>query len=157
MDGLFVYHLLRHEQLDYEDYRALIELLVEHEAVQRLFDRKTDDVRRDWCRTRLRELRDANPQAAWEDAEAEWDRAHPYEPSRMEQALGRRVLTRGDGGGDQSQRNDDGTSYLQHPLNLIHEDGAAKRKAPSKITGPEGAQEQSRPRQIVLAQGLQGD
>jgi len=89
MDGLFVYHLLRNEQLDYEDYRGLIELLVDHEAVQRMFDRKKDDARRDWCRTRLRELRDANPQAAWEDAEAEWDRAHPYEPSRMELALGR--------------------------------------------------------------------
>lgn len=89
MDGLFVYHLLRNEQLDYEDYRTLVELLVEHEAVARMFDRKVEDAKREWCRTRLRELRDANPQAAWEDAEAEWDRAHPYEPSRMEAALQR--------------------------------------------------------------------
>ncbi|HVV83608.1 MAG TPA: DEAD/DEAH box helicase [Kofleriaceae bacterium] len=89
MDGLFVYHLLRNEQLDYEDYRAVVELLVEHEAVQRIFDRKVEDVKREWCRNRLRELRMENGQAAWEDAEAEWDRAHPYVPSRMEEALAR--------------------------------------------------------------------
>lgn len=89
MDGLFVYHLLRNEVLDYEDYRALVELLVDHDAVQRLLDRKGDDVKREWCRTRLRELRDANPQAAWEDAEADWDRDHPYQPSKVEEALSR--------------------------------------------------------------------
>jgi hypothetical protein len=89
MDGLFVYHLLRNEQLDYEDYRAVVELLVDHEAVQRIFDRKTEDVKREWCRAKLRELREANGQAQWEDAEAAWDRDHPYEPSRMEQALAR--------------------------------------------------------------------
>jgi hypothetical protein len=89
MDGLFVYHLLRNEMLDYEDYRALVELLVDHDAVQRLLDRKGDDVKREWCRTRLRELRDGNPQAAWEDAEAEWDKAHPYVPSKVEEALSR--------------------------------------------------------------------
>lgn len=89
MDGLFVFHLLRNEQLDYEDYRALVELLIDHDAVQRMLDRKGDDAKREWCRTRLRELRDANPQAAWEDAEAEWDRDHPYVPSKMEEALAR--------------------------------------------------------------------
>ncbi len=89
MDGLFVYHLLRNELLDYEDYRALVELLIDHDAIQRLLDRKGDDVKREWCRTRLRELRDGNPQAAWEDAEAEWDRAHPYVPSKVEEALSR--------------------------------------------------------------------
>jgi hypothetical protein len=89
MDGLFVYHLLRNELLDYEDYRGLIELLVDHDAIARILDRKGDEVKRTWCRTRLRELREANPQAAWEDAEAEWDRDHPYVPSRMEEALGR--------------------------------------------------------------------
>jgi hypothetical protein len=89
MDGLFVYHLLRNELLDYEDYRGLIELLVDHDAIARILDRKGDEVKRTWCRTRLRELREANPQAAWEDAEAEWDRDHPYVPSRMEEALAR--------------------------------------------------------------------
>ncbi|MEZ4404125.1 MAG: DEAD/DEAH box helicase [Kofleriaceae bacterium] len=89
MDGLFVYHLLRNEQLDYEDYRTLVELLVDHDTIQRVLDRKGDNVKREWCRARLRELRDANPQAAWEDAEAEWDRDHPYVPSKMEEALGR--------------------------------------------------------------------
>lgn len=89
LDGLFCYHLLRNELLDYEDYRAVVELLVDHDAIQRILDRKGDEVKRTWCRTRLRELREANPQAAWEDAEAEWDRDHPYVPSRMEEALAR--------------------------------------------------------------------
>ena len=89
MDALFVYHLLRTQPLDYEDFAMLVELLVDHDAIQRILDRKGDGAKRDWCKMRLRELRDANPQAAWEDAEAEWDRAHPYVPSRMEEALQR--------------------------------------------------------------------
>ena len=89
MDALFIYHLLRNQALDYEDFGQLVELVVDHDAIQRILDRKGDGARRDWCKMRLRELRDANPQAAWEDAEAEWDRAHPYVPSRMEEALAR--------------------------------------------------------------------
>ena len=58
-------------------------------ALHVLVDRKGDDAKREWCRTRLRELRDGNPQAAWEDAEAEWDRDHPYVPSKVEEALHR--------------------------------------------------------------------
>ncbi len=89
MDGLFVWHLLREQPLDFEDYRGLVELLVDHDAVQRVLDRKGEDAKREWCRMRLRELRDGNPQAGWEDAEAEWDRDHPCVPSRMEEALAR--------------------------------------------------------------------
>jgi hypothetical protein len=89
MDGLFVYHLLFNEQLDYEDDRALVELLVDHDAVQRILDRKGDDVKREWCRNRLRELRMDNGQVTWEDVEAEWDKDHPYQPSRVEEALAR--------------------------------------------------------------------
>src|SRR5205085_5758594 len=55
MDGLFVYHELFTHQLGYEELRELIELLVDHDAVQRIFDRRNEDVKREWCRARLRE------------------------------------------------------------------------------------------------------
>jgi hypothetical protein len=85
IDGLFVYYVLFNEQLDYVDVRALLEYLVEHEVIQRMLDRKGEDAKREWCRTRLRELRMENGQVAWEDVEAEWDAAHPRELSRIEQ------------------------------------------------------------------------
>ena len=87
MDGLFVYHELFNHQLGYEELRELIELLVDHDAVQRIFDRRDEDVKREWCRARLREMRMENGQVAWEDVEAEWDRDHPYVPSTCEQHL----------------------------------------------------------------------
>ncbi len=87
MDGLFVYHELFTHQLGYEELRELIEMLVDHDAIQRIFDRRADDVKREWCRNRLREARMDNGQVTWEDVEAEWDRDHPYEPSVSEQHL----------------------------------------------------------------------
>jgi hypothetical protein len=87
MDGLFVYWELFNHQLGYEELRELIEMLVDHDSIQRIFDRRADDVKREWCRNRLREARMENGQVAWEDVEAEWDRAHPYEPSVSEQHL----------------------------------------------------------------------
>ncbi len=87
MDGLFVYHELFSHQLGYEELRELIELLVDHDAIQRIFDRRNEDVKREWCRARLREMRMENGQVAWEDVEAEWDRDHPYVPSTCEQHL----------------------------------------------------------------------
>ncbi len=87
MDGLFVYHVLFTHQLGYEELRELVELLVDHDSIQRIFDRRAEDVKREWCRARLRELRMDNPQVAWEDVEAEWDRDHPYQPSTCEQHL----------------------------------------------------------------------
>ena len=85
IDGLFVYYVLFNEQLDYEDVRALLEYLVDHEVVQRILDRKDEDKKREWCRNRLREARMDNPQVSWEDVEAEWDLANPRELSRIEQ------------------------------------------------------------------------
>jgi hypothetical protein len=87
MDGLFVYWELFTHQLGYEELRELIEMLVDHDAVQRIFDRRAEDVKREWCRNRLREARMENGQIAWEDVEAEWDRDHPYQPSVSEQHL----------------------------------------------------------------------
>jgi hypothetical protein len=85
VDGLFVYYILFREQLDYVDMRALLELLVDHDVIQRMLDRKGEDAKREWCRARLRELRMENPQVAWEDVEAEWDKAHPRVLSRVEE------------------------------------------------------------------------
>jgi hypothetical protein len=85
IDGLFVYHVLFNEQLDYEDVRALLEFLVEHDVVQRILDRKDEDKKRDWIKAKLRELRMDNPQVSWEDAEEIYDKEHPRELSRIEQ------------------------------------------------------------------------
>jgi len=85
MDGLFIYYVLFNHQLDYVELRQLIEYLIDHDVVQRVLDRKDDDVKREWCRTKLRELRDSNPHITWEDVEAEWDKEHPRPLTRVEQ------------------------------------------------------------------------
>jgi hypothetical protein len=84
MDGLFIYYVLFNHQLDYVELRQLVEYLIDHDVIQRMLDRKDEDVKRDWCRTRLRELREGNPQVAWEDVEAEWDKEHPKPPTKVE-------------------------------------------------------------------------
>jgi hypothetical protein len=84
MDGLFIYFVLFNHALDYVELRELVEYLVDHDVIQRALDRAGDDEKRQWCRTRLRELREGNPHAAWEDAEAEWDKLHPRPPTRIE-------------------------------------------------------------------------
>ena len=52
MDGLFIYFLLMNHQLDYEQCRQLIEFLVDHNVIQRKLDRKKEDKRREWIKTR---------------------------------------------------------------------------------------------------------
>jgi hypothetical protein len=84
IDGLFVWYALMNHPLELVDARALCELLVEHDAVQRILDRKDNDKKRDWIKNRLRELRADNPQVSWEDAEAEYDQKFPRELSRVE-------------------------------------------------------------------------
>lgn len=85
MDGLFVYYVLMNHQLDYEDCRALVELMIDHNTIQRLLDRKDYEKRKVWIKERLREARQDNPQVSWEDIEAEYERAHPRELSKVEQ------------------------------------------------------------------------
>jgi hypothetical protein len=84
MDGLFIYYVLFNHQLEYEDLRALVELLVDHDAVQRILDRKLEDIRREWCRARLREKRMENGQVTWEDVEAEYEQEHPRVLTKVE-------------------------------------------------------------------------
>jgi hypothetical protein len=85
MDGPFIYYALIRHQLDYEELRALVEFLIDHDVVQRQLDRKGENAKREWMRTRLREMRMENPQVSWEDVEEAWEREHPRELTRVEQ------------------------------------------------------------------------
>jgi len=84
MDGPFIYYALFNHQLDYEDLRALVEFLVDHDVVQRVLDRKDEDKKREWMRAKLREMRESNPQVSWDDVEAEYDKQFPRVPTRIE-------------------------------------------------------------------------
>ena len=84
MDGLFIYFVLFNHQLEYIELRELVEYLIDHDIIQRLLDRKVEDAKREWCRTKLRELREQNPHITWEDVEAEWDKANPRPPTKIE-------------------------------------------------------------------------
>ena len=84
MDGLFIYYVLFNHQLDYVELRQLVEYLIDHDVIQRLLDRKDEDAKREWCRAKLRELREENPHVTWEAAEAEWDKEHPRPLTRIE-------------------------------------------------------------------------
>jgi hypothetical protein len=84
MDGLFIYYVLFNHQLDYVELRQLVEYLIDHDIIQRSLDRKGEDEKRDWCRAKLREMREGGAQAVWEDAEAEWDKLHPRPLTKVE-------------------------------------------------------------------------
>ncbi|MBX3160570.1 MAG: DEAD/DEAH box helicase [Deltaproteobacteria bacterium] len=84
MDGLFIWYVLFNHQLDTAELRELVEYLVDHDIIQRMLDRKGEDEKREWCRARLRELREGNPQVSWEDVEAEWDKEHPRILTKVE-------------------------------------------------------------------------
>ncbi len=84
-DGLFVYYVTTHHDLDAELTRAFVEYLVDHDAIQRIFDRKAQTERKAWILERLREMRRENPQVAFEDVEAIYEEEHPYEPTPIEQ------------------------------------------------------------------------
>ncbi|HEV7558445.1 MAG TPA: DEAD/DEAH box helicase, partial [Kofleriaceae bacterium] len=84
MDGLLIFYILFNHQLDYVELRQMVEYLIDHDIIQRQLDRKVEDAKREWCRPRLRELRETNPHVTWEDVEAEWDKAHPRPPTKVE-------------------------------------------------------------------------
>jgi superfamily II DNA/RNA helicase len=84
VDGLFVYQVLMDRPPDYLFARELLEFVVDHEAVQRHFDKKAEVIRRAWIREKLGQLRREDPQATWEDAEALYAEAHPPELSEVE-------------------------------------------------------------------------
>jgi len=85
MDGLFIFYVLFNHQLEYVELRELVEYLIDHDIIQRQLDRKGEDEKREWMRTRLREARIENPHVTWEDIEAEWEKAHPRPLTKIEQ------------------------------------------------------------------------
>ncbi|MBA3394792.1 MAG: DEAD/DEAH box helicase [Deltaproteobacteria bacterium] len=85
MDGLFIYYVLFNHQLDYVELRQLVEYLIDHDIIQRQLDRKLEDAKREWMRTKMRELRETNPQVSWEDVEEAYYKEHPREITKLEQ------------------------------------------------------------------------
>ena len=84
MDGLLIYYILFNHQLEYVELRELVEYLIDHDIIQRQLDRKGEDAKREWMRTKIREMRETNPQVSWEDVEAAWDKEHPRVPTKIE-------------------------------------------------------------------------
>lgn len=85
MDGLFLFHCLMKHDMDYLQHRQLLEFMVDHNIIQRILNRKNDEKKRDWIRTRLRERRQENPQIGWEEVEAEYYEKFPRELSFIEE------------------------------------------------------------------------
>lgn len=84
MDGLLIYYILFNHQLEYIELRELVEYLIDHDIIQRQLDRKGEDAKREWMRTKIREMRETNPQVSWEDVEAAWEKEFPRVPTKIE-------------------------------------------------------------------------
>jgi hypothetical protein len=84
MDGLLIYYILFNHQLEYIELRELVEYLIDHDIIQRQLDRKGEDEKREWMRTKLRELRVDNPHVTWDDVEAAWEKEHPRVLTKIE-------------------------------------------------------------------------
>lgn len=87
VDGVFAWWALERTEMAEEQHRELVELLVEHDAIQRIFEKREWAKIREWCLNKLRELRRDNPQAAFEDAEQLYWEEHPRELTPSELAL----------------------------------------------------------------------
>lgn len=84
LDGTFVFYVVEHHDIDDELAEEMVEFMVDHDAIQRIFDRQEKAERRQWILERLREMRRDNPHVSFEDAEALYEEEHPYEPTRIE-------------------------------------------------------------------------
>ena len=84
MGGLLIYYILFNHQLEYVELRELVEYLIDHDIIQRQLDRKGEDAKREWMRTKIREMRETNPQVTWDDVEAEWEKANPRVLTKIE-------------------------------------------------------------------------
>ncbi len=84
MDALLIFYILFNHQLEYVELRELVEYLIDHDIIQRQLDRKGEDAKREWMRTKLREMRETNSTVTWEDVEAEWEKANPRIPTKIE-------------------------------------------------------------------------
>ena len=85
VDGPFVHYCLVNHELIYEDFRQLVEYLVDNDTVHKILGRRDNDKKREWIRNRLRERRGEESQVSWEDVEAEYDQKFPRELTRIEQ------------------------------------------------------------------------
>lgn len=84
VDGPFVWYALKNHEFDYEGARELVELLVEHDVIHNIFEKKAREARRQIILARLREERQDNPQLSFEDVEAAYLAENPPEPSQAE-------------------------------------------------------------------------
>jgi hypothetical protein len=84
MDALLIWYILFNHQLEYTELRELVEYLIDHDIIQRQLDRKGEDEKREWMRTKLRELRVDNPHITWDDVEAAWEKEHPRVLTKIE-------------------------------------------------------------------------
>jgi RAD3-like DEAD/DEAH box helicase len=84
LDGLFIYFALLHHELTYEEIRELLELLVDHDVIQKQLNKAGDAKLREEILVRFREMRRENPQVTWEDAEALYFQENPRELLPME-------------------------------------------------------------------------
>jgi superfamily II DNA/RNA helicase len=84
MDGVFIYYALLATEFSYEEYRELVEYLVDHDVIQKVLNREADEKRRQWILNRMRELRRENPHVTFEDAEAEYEREFPRPLTKSE-------------------------------------------------------------------------
>ena len=133
MDGLLIYYVLFNHQLEYVELRELVEYLIDNDIVQRLLDRKGEDEKREWMRTKLRELRIDNPHVTWDDVEAAWEKEHPRVLTKIElihQELASKIPHPELHGGKKpknvwAQLEDSGASFLEfvEKHNLEHEEG----------------------------------
>jgi hypothetical protein len=86
-DGLFIHYALVEHQFDYDDCRELVELLVDHNVIQRILDRKDYEKRKAWIKEQLRERRRENSLVTWEDVEEDYERQFPRELTKAERIL----------------------------------------------------------------------
>ena len=84
MDGLFIFYILFNHQLDYVELRELVEYLIDHDIIQRVLDRKGEDAKKEWMRTKLRELRVENPQSRGRTSRRLYEKEHPRELTKIE-------------------------------------------------------------------------
>lgn len=85
MDGVFVWFVLNHRELSYEEFRELLEWVVDHDVIQKIIDKKEYEKVREWVLIRLREKRREGIQVEWEEVEAEYWQEHPRELGPIEQ------------------------------------------------------------------------
>lgn len=87
VDGVFTWWVLDKNLVAEDQHAELVEFLVDHDAIQRILDKREWAKIREWCINKLRELRRDNPQATFQDAEDLYNEQHPRELSRCELAM----------------------------------------------------------------------